>query len=274
MATIVLLEHALQDRLGIRYMAHEFIAPWERAGHRVVIHRGTGAPPEGDVALLHVDLTVVPDAYARLMERYPRVLNGATRDIRKSRYSDCILARGDPWTGRVLIKTEANHGGHIDDALQRMALAAGMAGGEETPAVMDDYYLCESVRHVPDAIWSTPGVIVEKFVAEEDESGNHMRVWTFFGAEERSSRYRARVPLMRFSDYIDREEVPVPDEIRALRRRLGFDFGKFDYVKHGGRYHLLDANRTPGAPGEFVADAVVRASLDRLAGGIEAFLHP
>ena len=77
----------MQDRLGIRYMANEFIPPWERAGHRVLFHRGLGPPPAGDIALLHVDLTVVPESYLALARRYPRVLNGATGDIRKSRYS-------------------------------------------------------------------------------------------------------------------------------------------------------------------------------------------
>ena len=36
-----------------------------------------------------------------------------------------------------------------------------------------------------------------------------------------------------------------PGEIVALRQRLGFDFGKFDYVLHQGRSYLLDVNRTP-----------------------------
>jgi hypothetical protein len=272
MATIVVLEHRMQDRLAIRYMAHEFIPAWERAGHRVLIHRGLGPPPAGDIALLHVDLTVVPESYLALARRYSRVLNGATGDIRKSRYSECLLTRGDPWPGRVLIKTEANHGGHIDDALRRMALEEGTAGDLAPAVVMDSYYLCRSMREVPDAIWTTAGVIVEKFIPEEDEHGNHIRHWTFFGAEERSNRYRARVPLIRIADTIHREPVPVPDEMRALRARLGFDYGKFDYVKHEDRYYLLDANRTPGAPDDFVNDPTVRASLDRLAGGIEAFL--
>jgi hypothetical protein len=41
---------------------------------------------------------------------------------------------------------------------------------------------------------------------------------------------------------------------------------------HEGRYWRLDANRTPGAPDSFTSDPSVRASLDRLAGGIAAFL--
>ena len=272
MATIVVLEHRHQAKLGIHYMAYEFARRWEERGHRVIFHRGLGTPPPGDVALLHHDLTVVPEAYLEVARRYERVVNGATADIRKSRYSECLLARGDAWEGQVLIKTEANHGGHVDDALRRFALAAGEAPDVAQGTLMDHYYLCRSMREVPEAIWTQPGVIVEKFIPEEDERGTYVRFWTFFGAEERSNRYRAKVPLVRFSDCIDREPVEVPGEMRELRARQGFDFGKFDYVKHDGRYYLLDANRTPGAPDAFASDAEVKASLDRIAGGIDAFL--
>lgn len=272
MATLVFLEHRHQAALGIHYMAYEFARRWEEIGHRVLYHRGLGTPPAGDLAIVHHDLTVVPEPYIALARSYPRAVNAATADIRKSRYSECRLARGDPWPGRVLIKTEANHGGHVDDALRRAALAAGEAPDIEERVLMDNYYLCRSMREVPEGIWAQPGVIVEKFVAEEIGSDSFLRVWTFFGDKERSTRYRAKVPLIRFADYVDREDVGVPDEMRALRARLGFDYGKFDYVKHEGRYYLLDANRTPGAPGAFASDPAVRASLDRIAGGIDAFL--
>jgi len=273
-ATIVLLEHRHQARLGIHYMAYELAKRWEGTGHRVLFHRGLGTPPAGDVALLHHDLTVVPEAYRDLARSYPRVMNGATADIRKSRYSECRVERGDPWQGPVLIKTEANHGGHVDDALRRIALDAGEAPDVAQGALMDSYYLCESLARVPDDIWTTPGVIVEKFIPELDERGSYMRFWTFFGAEERSFRYRApaNVALIRFSDCIDREPIAVPAEMRALRARLGFDYGKFDYVLHEGRYFLLDANRTPSAPRAFANDPNVRASLDRLARAIRTFI--
>jgi hypothetical protein len=273
-ATIVLLEHRHQAKLGIHYMAYELARRWEETGHRVLFHRGPGVPPDGDLALLHHDLTVVPEAYLDVARRYRRVLNGATADIRKSRYSECRVGRGDPWPGRVLIKTEANHGGHVDDALRRLSIDAGEAPDVAQGALMDSYYLCDSMQKVPPAIWTTPGVIVEKFIPEVDERGSYVRFWTFFGPEERSFRYRApaHVALVRFSDGIDREPIEVPGEMRALRARLGFDYGKFDYVEHEGRYFLLDANRTPSAPDAFAKDPAVRASLDRLAGGIDAFL--
>ncbi len=274
MASLVILEHRHQGELGIHYMAYEFARRWEAAGHRVLVHRGLGAPPEGDVALVHHDLTVIPEEYLELAGRYPRVLNAATGDIRKSRYSDCILRPGDAWAGRVIIKTEANHGGHVDEALRRRSLEAGVEPAGAKAVLMDHYYLCRSMREVPDGIWSQPGVIVEKFIPEVDHRGAYARFWTFLGGEERSFRYRApaNLALIRFADCIDREEIAVPDELRVMRARLGFDYGKFDYVKHEGRYFLLDANRTPGAPDAFASDPSVRESLDRLAGGIAAFL--
>jgi hypothetical protein len=272
LATIVFLEHLLQDRLGIAYMAYEFAHRWEEAGHRVLYHRGTSTPPPGDVAILHVDLTVVPQSYRDLARHYPRVVNAATGDIRKSLYNPCVLKRGEEWGGQVIIKTEANHGGHIDDALRRMALDAGLASDVAVQTVMDNYYLCASLANVPEGIWSTPGVIVEKFVPEREGESYHLRIWTFFGKEERSSRYRSREPLVRSDNYLDRVAVPVPEELRETRARLGFDFGKFDYVMHEGRCMLLDANRTPGAPSRLAASPEIQASFDRIATGINEFL--
>ena len=38
----------------------------------------------------------------------------------------------------------------------------------------------------------------------------------------------------------------MPDEIRAERQRLGFDYGKFDFAIGPEGPVLYDANRTPG----------------------------
>jgi hypothetical protein len=46
---------------------------------------------------------------------------------------------------------------------------------------------------------------------------------------------------------MQRERVEVHPEIPELAKRMGFDFGKFDYVMHEGKPVLLDANKTPGA---------------------------
>ena len=42
------------------------------------------------------------------------------------------------------------------------------------------------------------------------------------------------------------EQIPPEPEVRALREKLGFDYGKFDFVVHGGRPVILDVNKTQG----------------------------
>ena len=79
--------------------------------------------------------------------------------------------------------------------------------------------------------------------------------------------------MIKLKKVLGHEPVEVPEEIRAQRRRLGFDFGKFDYVKSGGRFVLLDANRTPGMPARLLEDPAVRESFERLGEGVESFLR-
>jgi hypothetical protein len=271
-ATIVVLEHLLQERLGIDYMAYELARRWEERGHRVAYHRGVGTPPPGDVALMHHDLTVIPDSYREVARAYPRVINGAALDISKSRYSGCRLRKSDAWDGQVIIKTDANHGGHVDDALRRMALEQGLASDIAPGPVMDDYYLCDSKARVPEALWDTPGVLVEKYIPERDARGSYLRIWTFFGDRELSSRYRSDAALIKADNVLERQEAPVPEAMRAERERLGFDFGKFDFVLHEGRYVLLDANRTPGAPARIFDNPRLATAFDDLSRGVESFI--
>jgi len=272
MATIVLLEHEMQGRLGIPYMAHALARRWQDRGHAVHFHRGLSTPPAGDVALAHLDVTVVPEAYRELERRYPRVINGRTWDIRKSGYSTVRVLRDDPWPGKVIIKSDANHAGQVDDALRRLALREGIPSDIPERPVLASYYLCDSIAKVPQQAWETPGVLVEKFVPESDEGGNYLRVWTFLGSCERNMRYCSDDLLIRGGNFKSREPAQVPDEMREWREKLGFEYGKLDYVRHEGEYILLDANRTPGAPPDLAAHPSIAEAWDRISMGIEEFL--
>ena len=55
-----------------------------------------------------------------------------------------------------------------------------------------------------------------------------------------------------------------------MRRRLGLDYGKIDYVIHQGQVVILDANRTPAGPG--TPEATARTVGD-LADGIWSLLE-
>ena len=115
------------------------------------------------------------------------------------------------------------------------------------------------------------GLVVEKFLPEQDERGFYLRSWMFLGDKDRSHRLRSAAPVIKRTNVIDREEVPVPDEIRSWREKLHFDFGKFDYVIHRGRPILLDVNRTPGANPE-VGSTAGQQSIIALAEGMNTFL--
>ncbi|OGA65088.1 MAG: hypothetical protein A3G83_06920 [Betaproteobacteria bacterium RIFCSPLOWO2_12_FULL_68_20] len=271
MATIVILEHLLQREVKLPYMVYQLAERWRAAGHRVIVHHGFQNPPPGDLAVNNIDLTVVPEGYRELLGRYRRVINGAVLDVSKSRFSEQRLRPGDAWTGAVIVKTEANFGGKPEQLLRSLAMKSGMPCDIPAGPVADGYPTYASLREMPESVWSVPGLIVEKFLPERDERGYYIRIWTFFGARERSSRFRADVPIIKSEHVRDREPVQVPDQIRAWRDRLRFDYGKFDYVKAHGRFLLLDANRTPSLPPEFAPRAA--ETVDLLAGGLEDYLR-
>ena len=274
MATIVILEHLLQKGLERRCLIYLFAEHWREAGHTVLVHYGTENLPPADIAVLHVDLTVVPAEYAQLVARYPRVINGAVLDIGKRGFSSLILDRNDSWEHPVIVKTDVNDGGRPELRLRLQRQRAGE--GDEVPAapLLPKYQIFSSLSGVPEAVWMTPGLIVEKFVPEQDDDGYYVRIWVFFGDRERNTHYRSDVPVIKSGDIKARAPAPVPDELRAWRQKLKFDFGKFDYVCPGaGPPILLDVNRTPSAPRFLGNDRELAASFRSVSEGIDAFLR-
>lgn len=272
MATIVILEHLMQENCGTRYLLYVLAERWREIGHRVLVHYGTGEPPPGDLAVLHVDLTVIPDGYRRLLGRYRRVINGAVLDISKRRISVNLVGPDSDWEGSVIVKTDANASGHPERALYLRSREAGTPSDIPPGIALENYFICNSLAEVPEKVWTIPSFIVEKFLPEQDERGYYIRVWTFLGDRERSYRARATEPIIKSDVMLDREAVAVPDVIRAWRTRLGFDFGKFDYVVHQGQPILLDVNRTPGAPESTVQDPQRASSRRAMADAIANFL--
>jgi len=273
MADIVILTHADDEFGRRRYLLTTLAEHWTRAGHRVSVAVGTGPSPKGDIAILHVDVSVLPEAYAKVAKRFGTVINGSTTDIRKRVVSQNLLGPKDKWTGPVIIKTDLNCGGLPERRLHRIALGRSTPSVAATEPVHIEgaYEVLPSLPEVPKAVWRNPGLVVEKFLPEEDERGYWARTWVFFGDRERCTRYLGAEKIVKGANILAHERVAVPKEIRAERERLGFDYGKFDFVVHEGKPILLDANRTPSAPPR-AGSAAMKAANARLAKGIEAFL--
>lgn len=272
MARIVVITHAHDNFRGRKPLLGSLAARWTDMGHGIDVVDGIGDWPDADAAIMHVDLSVVPEAYREAARRYRIVLNGNATDIRKTRISRNLLKRGDDWTGPVVVKTDLNYSG----IPERFAVECFRRDGRTpdlapVPLVSTDrpYPILRSVDEVPDEVWDNPGLVVERFLPEHDAQGFWMRAWVFFGDRERCSRYCGTHPIVKTANIIFREPASVPDELRAERERLGFDYGKFDFAVHEGRAILFDANRTPSAP---PSSPAIEASNAHLAGGLDALL--
>jgi hypothetical protein len=272
---IVIITHTYDGFESRNYLLRGLMGHWTRAGHDVSLTAGLGDWPEADIAILHVDLSVIPAVYAEASRKYAVVVNGAASDIRKKLVSRYQVKPGDGWDGPVIIKTDLNCGGmpevRVGQLAQRDGNTAELPAGEIVCTSVP-YPILRSANEVPEAAWSNPGLFIERFLPEQDEHGFYMRAWVFFGDRERCTRYRAAHPIVKSANIVAREPAPVPEELRAERERLGFDYGKFDFVVRDAKAILFDANRTPSAPPPPLT-AELEASNANLARGIENLLR-
>lgn len=239
-------------------------------GHRVAAAEGIPQRAEADVVILHIDVSIVPDEYIEFAAQFPVVVNCGAHDIRKSTVSRFLLKPRDRWAGPVMVKSNFNAGGSAE-ALHNLAAALrNRPVPYPTVQVHKSYPIYQSMTEVPEAVWNDPNLVVERFLPEQDKKGYWRRVWTFFGDSERCTRYCGPVPAFTGAKATDRELAPVPDELRAERKRLGFDYGKFDFVIHRGKVVLFDANRTPAASGGL--NQFPQQFFRTLAAGIDSFL--
>ena len=254
MATLIIITHEFDAFLVRRqkdapltspYLLFDVIQHLQKMGHTIRIVRGPKAPP-GDAAFYHVDATVAPPEYVELASHYPRAINFRTGDISKRKISRLLIEKGDPWDGPVIVKANYNNRSVIEHLHNRRAARAGRPLPHPGVTIGEKYRVLESVSEVGDAVWSDPSLVVEKFVAEPDEQGFALRTWVFMGPRERCTRFVTADRISKAADVLKYEPVQVPEQLRAERERLGFDFGKFDFVMRDGEPVLLDANRTPG----------------------------
>jgi len=273
MARIVLITHTYDNFRSRKFLLGTLAGHWINAGHDVSVTAGLGNWPDGDIAIMHLDISVTPAAYCEASKRYPIVVNGAATDIRKTRVSHNLVRANDGWTGPVMIKTDLNCGGIPEmQALQQFRRDGKPADLPPGPIVSttQPYPILPSAGEVPDEVWNNPGLVVERFLPEQDAQGFALRVWVFFAERERCTRYRGTHPILKRVNIVGREPVPVPEELRAERERLGFEYGKFDFVVRDGRAILYDANKTPTAPPR---SPQVDASNVDLAGGLDAMMR-
>jgi len=255
-STIAILTHLRQGLDPDYFLARCKRFFWETEGRRVLVHQGTSTPPPADVAILHVDLTVVPPDYLALAGRYERCVNAGVADIAKRKISRHLVGPDDGYDGAVVVKHNLNHGGAAE---RRLRIAEGGALARLREATLrwvprawhgragDDYQRFERKAQVPDWVWRRDDLVVERFFVQRVDEGYAINQWFFLGPRGVVSTLVGPQPLVKWTPTIGRMPLhhDVPEALWQRRRELGMDFGKLDFVVQDGEAVLLDANPTP-----------------------------
>ena len=252
--TIGILFHEKNRKRHLSGYAITFLAEfWSQDGHRVHYLFGTRKFVPADLLLVHVDLSVVPDEYLEFASRYPIALNSGVKDIRKSQISTNLVKQGDAYSGKVIVKTNLNFEGSPEQILRRhrwQLLASrfvrdhAIGTGLETHS---KYRIYNRLTDVSPAVFERNDLVVEKFLPEQEGNFFFVRNYEFLGDCVTCTRLASTDPIVKDQTVARVEEIEPHPEIVEARRRLKFDYGKFDYVIHDGKPILLDANKTTGA---------------------------
>jgi len=292
MYKVAILVHRYDSFQSMDYWLRAIAEDWRQSGIEIKLLYGPQARADADLAVLHVDLTVIPTEYMDHVSRYPRAINASVRDISKRRISSHLLRRGDRHDGPVIVKTDRNAlggrewhfakrgllrprprdlvGNYTDFAKEAYRIAKRWRR-HGSPRAFRDYPVFGSTGDVPEAVWGDPEFVVERFLPERQGEYYCVRTWLFLGDRERHAIFFSRSPIVKSTNVVDFERLSeVPEDLQRLRKDLKFDFGKFDYAMVEGRVVLYDANRTP-AIGAFPRERYVPIA-QSLAGGIKAFL--
>jgi hypothetical protein len=290
MRTILIVQGERDGRQ--EYIISHLAKRWMMMGFRVINHHGPNDLPPADIAVLHVDKTVVPRIYHEALANYPVVVNRNILDISRKRYSHLRLTPDSDYAGAVIIKTNANYGGipeyssrvkqhssrlrHILSSVHTTLLNLHLMkrpfqstwSTRKTLNPMQ-YPIFINLKDVPHGAWKNPNLIIEKFCPELEGQHFFVRYWSFFGDRSGTGRYGSRNPIVKFSNMATEDiAVEIPSNLIEKRRELEIDYGRFDFVVHDNQTILLDVNKTlaGGSTLESYGDY-----LDNLAQGIKSY---
>src|SRR5579883_1104446 len=91
---VVVIDHEQGGFEEAGYALGAIAEVWKEMGWRVSVQKGLDPIPGADLAIMHVDLTRVPDEYLACSRHYPKVLNSEVVDISKRKISADIVRRG------------------------------------------------------------------------------------------------------------------------------------------------------------------------------------
>ena len=249
---------------------------WQEMGIQVEILKGPSTKQrQFDLLFPHIDLTKVPQRYVRLMDRNAKVINRKITDISKRRISRNLESKKSAYNGPVIVKTNANYGGIPETQLRGLKeIISTKLHQTFSPHLIRSmnphmYPIYDSLREVPEIVWKNRNLIVERFIPERRDGDYSIRVCFFLGDAILNYKIYSRSKVIKGSTIESYEPVEFPESLLQIREEIGLDYGKFDYVIHEGKVHILDANKTPGGVSSIELNTMIA---QRLANGIRKYL--
>jgi hypothetical protein len=213
----------------------------------------------GRIAIVHVDLTEVPETLMPLPNLYELCLNGEAKSIHRHLYSRARIDRKSAYGGPVIVKTVLNHRGLPElinrcrsdsQMLWRWHFDRGQLMREHCP----EYVIYPSKEFVPKAVWGDQRLLVERFVPNSMSLPVTKYRYDFFLDVTRHLR---EVYDSLLSDNTTVREVSVagdiPQAVREVRRDLRLDFGSIDYFVVDDEAIVVDVNKTTACTEDWVS---------------------
>ena len=229
---------------------------WRGDGIEVFDLAGTDKFVPADLLIVHVDRSIVPQAYADFARRYPMALNASALDIRKRTYADGLLDRGSNYNGPVIVKSDLNYGGapernHTPKHQARLQNAIQKFNRRLSPEKLspigrkEDYRLYLDFSQVPPEAFRKEN-IVQKFLPEWNDGRFVLREYYFLCDRHYLSIETSEAPIFTDDRLLEiKPWSPLP-QLLAVRKKLGLEYGKIDFVMVNDAPFIFDANKTMG----------------------------
>lgn len=266
---IILHENDVKAESGV-YFIQMIARFWRNSGHDVIFVNGIQKNTHADLALLHVNLSVVPEEYVAYAKQFPISLNVDITDIRKRNVSQQLVHKDDDYDGSVIIKTDLNSGGIPEEIIydwprpkppsiyrywrglirrtRNLAIKLNLIDQDSRRFVKTKYResfrIYGSKNHVPNHVWSNKDWVVEKYIPEVKEGIYVTRNAYFLGTKTVCFKNVSDDPIVK--DNAKGEIIDTPDMIKKYRQEIGLDYGKIDYVLRDGKPVILDVTKTVG----------------------------
>jgi hypothetical protein len=250
----VYVESRASFRVSPTYELQVVLPKLRAAGVRVRILDRPLKAGHADAAMLHVDLTEVPERFRDLRSVYPRTINGGALSIHRHLYSTLRLNSDDRYPGPVVVKTVLNSRGRPELRARKYRNAWTRAGytlreiidPQFKQRMAPAYRFLASVDDVSPEVWRDSRLMVERFAFPTLDPPIVKYRYIFLFDVELVLRQAFNDALCKGPALISNEvaALPAPESVMAVRRRLSLDYGSIDYFVVDGRAVVIDANKT------------------------------